>query len=118
MNELCVEDHDGCPVFGTVKLANQALDLYMGRKGYSSKGGHCNRPDGTRGPVVAYPMGACELVFVVDREKGRWKVSTVWLMRNRKPVSLADLLNGFDEKFAGGNGVPLYMQWALIEQVS
>jgi hypothetical protein len=84
-------------VFSTVKKAEQALDSYMDWIGRSNKGGHRNRPDGTRGPVVLYDYEMFQLMFAVDRTPNRdgWIVREVWLVRGLDPIVPADILGLF-----------------------
>jgi hypothetical protein len=59
----------------TVNEAITQLDWRMWREAVNDRGGHYNRPDGTRGPVAKYPFGDYQIVFVIDRCWEKWMVS-------------------------------------------
>jgi hypothetical protein len=84
-------------VFLTVKKAQQALDSYMKCEGRGNRGGHRNRPDGTRGPVVLYDYKVFEVMFAIDRTPNRdgWIVRAVWLVPGLGLISSADILGLF-----------------------
>jgi hypothetical protein len=81
--------------FDSVDEANEALDEFVGDRGYSDWGSDHERPDGTRGPVVVFHLSDLELMFGVNRGQEGWTVTAVWLIRFEKAFTVPDLLLDF-----------------------
>ena len=81
--------------FADVDEANEALNEFVGERGYNDWGQDHEKPDGTRGPVVVFHLGDFELMFSVNRGQKGWAVTAVWLIRFEKAISVPDLLQGF-----------------------
>ncbi len=79
----------------TVNEVISSLDWCLDSEAVNDRGGHYNRPDGTRGPVAKYPFSTFNLIFAINRYGNEWVISSTWLERKgRPPIQVNEFWEG------------------------